>query len=189
MRGNITKSSATILKKYWTQAATDTAVPKLIAISAGDPTMKALLGVFNNLYMTTPKNGSVLSVDFYECQWNCYWYDRWKVEVSFCPDGNNLDGSCTILDFNRWYQDWRGASRSYNFENWITNSLNYQTSSQGFANQTASTVCATSYTTNGLFNSTDRFYKDLLKESNFSVYNYWHTHSHTHYPDYFWGGF
>lgn len=53
-----------------------------------------------------------------------------------------------------------------------------------YANQDAATVCATGYVNTGVFNSTERFYVDLLKQSGFSAYqNYYY---HSHYPDYFW---
>ena len=123
LRGNTTMANTTILKKYFTQAATDSALPKLIAISGGESNIKSLLGLFNNLFMEEIKEGSTFNIDFYECNWNCYWYDRFKVEIVYCPDGSNLSGSCTILDYNRWLQDWRGSARAYLFEDYLTKNL------------------------------------------------------------------
>ena len=123
LRGNTTMANTVILKKYFTQAATDTKLPKLISISGGESNIKSLLGLFNNLFLEEIKPGSTFNIDFYECQWNCYWYDRYKVEVVYCPDGSNLSSSCTILDYDRWVQDWRGSARAYNLEDWLTRNL------------------------------------------------------------------
>jgi hypothetical protein len=168
LRGAITIDNATIMNKYFTQSdSSSAATPKLILLSADDAFLSNVLGLFNNLFIARPEPGAYVAVDFYECQWNCYWYDRFKVEVVYCPDGNNLANTCTILNFNRWIQDYRGGARATNFESWITKGLAAQASANSYPTQAATDVCATAYTTTGNFNSTSRFYTDLLKEFGF----------------------
>mmetsp|Transcript_1245 Transcript_1245/g.1913 ORF Transcript_1245/g.1913 Transcript_1245/m.1913 type:complete len:151 (+) Transcript_1245:1020-1472(+) len=87
------------MNKYFTQSdSSSAATPKLILLSADDAFLSNVLGLFNNLFLARPEPGAYVAVDFYECQWNCYWYDRFKVEVVYCPDGNNLANTCTILN-------------------------------------------------------------------------------------------
>jgi len=88
-------------------------------LSGDEALMNGLLGLFNNLYLAKPSAASSLSIDFYECQYHCYWYDEIKVEVVYCPDGADLENSCTLIDYNRYIQDYRGGARAYNFEKFI----------------------------------------------------------------------
>lgn len=181
-RGDLDLDEAEVINKYWTQAATDgAAAPKLYMLSADRDVIQGLLGVFNNLYLEAPKDGSSFWIDIYECQWNCYWYDEYKVEVIYCPDGNDLKDSCTILNYDRWVQDYRGSARLYDFEKHLKKGLKYQDYFYGYPSQSATDVCSTSYSQKRSYNDPNRFYKDLLKTYGFS-YNY-HYYNHSHFFD------
>lgn len=57
--------------------------------------MKSLLYTFDKLYLDTPDSGSVFAIDFYKDKY--WWPYNTYAEVSYCPDGSDLSGSCTIL--------------------------------------------------------------------------------------------
>lgn len=145
-RGDLKLGEAPIINEYWPDSlVADAENPKLYMLSADDTLMQSLLGVFNNLYLDSANSTSSFWIDFYECQWNCYWYDKTKVEVIYCPDGSDLKESCTILNYDRWAQDYRGAARSYDFEKWLAKGLKYQDYSNGFPSTEVDDVCAEEY--------------------------------------------
>jgi len=174
-RDDLELADADVINKYWSQASTaDAKPPKLYMLSSDRDTMQGLLGVFNNLYFDAPKDGASFWLDIYQCQWNCYWYDEYKVEVIYCPDGNDLKDSCTILNYDRWVQDYRGSARLYDFEKYLSKGLKYQDYYYGYPSQEVADVCATEYTQKRSYNSPDRFYKDLLKNYGFSRNYHYH---------------
>ena len=61
----------------------------------------ALPGVFQNLTPTEPAPGSLFAVDFYKCIEDCH--DPSKlvlVEVSYCPNGLDLEDSCVLVEYD-----------------------------------------------------------------------------------------
>ena len=159
-----------IAKKYWpTQtAALGAEVPKLLPLVGDEETIKSLLGTFENLYADTPAPGSLFAVDFY-----AYKYDTRYVyvEVSYCPDGDDIDGSCTLLQYDSPYrQDSRGWNKSTNFEHFVQHRLDDFELDNSFATDvTAADVCAAAVDTAKLsdYQDTSRFYTDLLTSNDF----------------------
>ncbi len=159
-----------IAKKYWpTQTGgLGAEVPKLLPLVGDEETMKSLLGTFENLYADTPAPGSLFAIDFYS-----YKYDSKYVfvEVSYCPDGDDIDGSCTLLKYDSSYnQDYRGWNKSTNFEHFVEHRLqDFEADNVFGTNPTAASVCAAPIDATKLsdYQDTSRFYTDLLKDNGF----------------------
>ena len=155
-RGDLLPENSVIAKKYWVEADTPGATaPKLITLVGDEETMKGLLWTYANLYLPTPAPGSVFAVDFYQ---NKYYTGYQYAEISYCPDGNDLEGTCTLLKQQHY------TSFEHNLA-W--RQTNYETAA-GLTNPTAAEVCAipAPFTPVSTYQDTDRFYKDLLKTNN-----------------------
>lgn len=171
VRGDLNVEDADIITKYFGQADVEDAdMPKLITLVGDEETSKALLGIFNNLYLPTPAPGSVFAVDFYKCKYHCYYYrDQVKVEVSYCPDGNDLDGTCTILNYDSWIQDYKGATTARAFEHYLERNMEgYEMKAMFEDEPMIADVCAIDdFTPTVNYQDTDRYFKDLLTTNGF----------------------
>ncbi len=169
LKNELKVEDSVIAKKYWpTQtAALGADVPKLIAAVGDEETMKALLGTFDNLYLPTPESGSLFAIDYYQHKvYPQYVY----VEVSYCPDGTDIDATCTLLKYDSYNQDYRGWNKSTSFEHYVENRLSdYEKDASLGSSPSAATVCAAAFTATAEYQDTDRFYKDLLKRNGFET--------------------
>lgn len=125
VRGDITVDDTQIIRKYWNRPSTNK-TPKLFTLHGDDETAMALLGTFNNLKMPLPAPGSIFAVDFYSCVEQCDYKldDHVKVEVSYCPNGLDIEDSCTLLEYDAEIQDVVTTSTSAEqFEKYLVNSM------------------------------------------------------------------
>jgi hypothetical protein len=137
----------TIISKYWERPKSDKK-PKLFSLTGGDETMIALLGVFNNFYLPTPDPGSIFAVDFYKCVNNCDRRgDEVKVEVSYCANGKDIEGSCKLLEYDSDIQDRvTTATNTLKFETYLTKGMyDYEDKMKYERNPKISNICAWPY--------------------------------------------
>ena len=174
VRKAILPETSVITKKYWTQAATaGAAVPKLFALVGDEETIKSLLYTFDKLYLDTPDSGSVFAIDYYKYKGS--WYNDVYVDVSYCPDGSNLSGSCTLLTGR--------SARS--FESLVNRRNEQYERALNLLNPTVEAVCSipAPFLTTQSYQSTSRAYTDLLKNNGFQeevMHRHgWQWHSHT----------
>lgn len=95
--------------------------------------------------------------------------------MSYCPDGTDLANTCTLLNYDRstkesdYWTGYRGYNNASTFEAFLSNNLASYESKAGLLptppalSVSIETACAAPFVATKPYQSTDRFYKDILK--------------------------